>query len=209
MKRIIGVTGGVGSGKSKVLKILAEEFGVHVIPADDVAKELMKPGQEGQRRVAEYLGEAVLNPDGSINRPAMAQVIFHDEEKRRRVNQLTHPLVWEAIQKEAEESAASLVAVEAAIVDKEFRDNCQEMWYVYTSRENRRQRLADSRGYSDEKTSSIIDSQQTEEEFRRACTHLIDNNGTLEDTRRQICRLLEGNCQTRSGEPAGSREESK
>lgn len=192
MKCIIGVTGGVGSGKSRVLRILAEEFSAHVISADDVAKELMKPGQEGLRRVAGYLGGAVLNPDGSLNRPAMARIIFSDEEKRRHVNQLIHPLVWEAVQREAEEADASLVAVEAAIVDKEFRDNCGEMWYVYTSGENRRRRLADSRGYSDEKISGIMDSQQTEEEFRRACTRVIDNNGTPEDIRRQIGRLLEG-----------------
>lgn len=190
MKRIIGVTGGVGSGKSRVLRLLVGEFGAHVISADDVAKELMKPGQEGLRRVADYLGGGVLNPDGTLNRPAMARIIFGDEEKRRQVNQLIHPLVWEAVQREAEESESALIAVEAAIIDKEFRDNCQEMWYVYTSEENRRRRLADGRGYSDEKISSIMDSQQTEEEFRRACTHVIDNNGTPEDTQRQLGRLL-------------------
>ena len=71
-KRIIGVTGGVGAGKSRVLKILAGDFGAHVIQADEVAKALMEPGQECYRRVVEYLGDSILAEDGTIDRQAMA-----------------------------------------------------------------------------------------------------------------------------------------
>lgn len=133
-KRIIGVTGGVGAGKSRVLKILAGDFGAHVIQADEVAKSLMEPGKECYRRVVEYLGDSILAGDGTIDRQAMAALIFGDVEKRRQVDRLTHPAVWQAIRREAETSPNRLVVIEAAILGQEFRDNCQEMWYVYTSR---------------------------------------------------------------------------
>lgn len=189
-KRIIGVTGGVGAGKSRVLKILAGDFGAHVIQADEVAKSLMEPGKECYRRVVEYLGDSILAGDGTIDRQAMAALIFGDVEKRRQVDRLTHPAVWQAIRREAETSPNRLVVIEAAILGQEFRDNCQEMWYVYTSRENRMERLRESRGYTQEKTESIMDSQAPEAGFREFSDAVIDNNGSVEDTRKQIRRLL-------------------
>lgn len=189
-KRIIGVTGGVGAGKSRVLKILAGDFGAHVIQADEVAKALMEPGQECYRRVVEYLGDSILAEDGTIDRQAMAALIFGDGEKRRQVDRLTHPAVWQEVWREAETSPNRLVVIEAAILGQEFRDNCQEMWYVYTSRENRMERLRESRGYTQEKTESIMDSQAPEAGFREFSDAVIDNNGSVEDTRKQIRRLL-------------------
>ena len=80
----MGITGGVGSGKSRVLEILKEEYGFRVIQADQVAKDLMQPGQESYRAVVDFLGTSILNEDGTINRPAMAQVIFGCPDKRIR-----------------------------------------------------------------------------------------------------------------------------
>lgn len=148
----MGITGGVGSGKSRVLEILKEEYGFRVIQADQVAKDLMQPGQESYRAVVDFLGPSILNEDGTINRPAMAQVIFGCPDKRIQVDRLTHPLVWNTAFGEALACPEPLVVIEAAIPSKEFRDNCGEMWYVYTSRENRMERLRESRGYTQEKT---------------------------------------------------------
>ena len=190
-KRIIGVTGGVGAGKSRVLKILAGDFGAHVIQADEVAKALMEPGQECYRRVVEYLGDSVLAEDGTIDRQAMAALIFGDGEKRRQVDRLTHPAVWQEVWREAETSPSRLVVIEAAILGQEFRDNCQEMWYVYTSRENRLERLKANRGYTREKTLSIMDNQVSDEVFRSFCDAVIDNNKSLEETKKQIAALMQ------------------
>lgn len=189
-KRIIGVTGGVGAGKSRVLKILAGDFGAHVIQADEVAKALMEPGQECYRRVVEYLGDSILAEDGTIDRQAMAALIFGDGEKRRQVDRLTHPAVWQEVWREAETSPNRLVVIEAAILGQEFRDNCQEMWYVYTSRENRMERLKTGRGYTREKTLSIMDNQASDEVFRSFCDSVIDNDKSLEETRMQIAALM-------------------
>lgn len=186
----MGITGGVGSGKSRVLEILKEEYGFRVIQADQVAKDLMQPGQESYRAVVDFLGPSILNEDGTINRPAMAQVIFGCPDKRIQVDRLTHPLVWNTAFGEALACPEPLVVIEAAIPSKEFRDNCGEMWYVYTSRENRLLRLAKNRGYSEEKSRAIMESQAGEAEFEAFCDRRIDNNGTLEETRRQIDGLL-------------------
>ena len=149
-----------------------------------------EPGNACYKKVVKFLGESILNPDGTINRPAMAAQIFGDEEKRLEVNRLTHPEVWREAWDEAARAKEALVVVEAAILGEEFRDNCQEMWYVYTSRENRVRRLAENRGYSEEKSLGVMESQASEEEFRAFCDHVIDNNGTPEETRRQIYALL-------------------
>ena len=186
----MGITGGVGSGKSRVLEILKEEYGFRVIQADQVAKDLMQPGQESYRAVVDFLGPSILNEDGTINRPAMARVIFGCPDKRAQVDRLTHPLVWRTAFGEALACPEPLVVIEAAIPSKEFRDNCGEMWYVYTSRENRLLRLAKNRGYSEEKSRAIMESQAGEAEFEAFCDRRIDNNGTLEETRRQIDGLL-------------------
>ena len=190
-KFILGITGGVGSGKSRVLEILKEEYGFRVIQADQVAKDLMQPGRDSYRAVVDCLGPSVLNEDGTINRPAMARIIFGCPDKRIQVDRLTHPLVWNAAFGEALACPEPLVVIEAAIPSKEFRDNCGEMWYVYTSRENRMERLRESRGYTDEKTESIMASQVPEAVFREFSDAIIDNNGPVEDTRKQVRKLLE------------------
>lgn len=191
MKRVIGITGGVGSGKSRCLDILKEEYGARIILADLVAHELMEPGREGYEEVVGCLGEGILNGDGTINRKIMAEVIFRDDRKRSQINGIIHPLVWKWMEEAVKRAPEKLVVVEAALMDKEHSDIYDEMWYVYTSKENRRKRLKESRGYSEEKTENIMASQPSEEEFKALCSRVIDNNGSIEETRRQIAGLLE------------------
>jgi len=187
---ILGLTGGVGAGKSRVLKILAADYGFHVIQADQAAKAMMQPGMESYKAVVEYLGSSILNQDGSIDRMTMAELIFSDPVKRAEVDRIIHPLVWEVCFKEAREAREGKSVIESAIPSKEFRDNCHEIWYVYTSRENRMARLKEGRGYGEEKSLSIMKNQAPEETFRSFCDVVIDNNGTVEETRGQIQRRL-------------------
>lgn len=189
---LLGLTGGVGAGKSTVLNILKKDYGFYLIQTDLVARRLMEPGQPGYEAVCAFLGPSILNPDGTINRPAMADLIFGDTARREQVDRLTHPLVWKAVAEEAAEKKGCPVVIESAVPSKEFRDNCREMWYLYTSRENRGRRLKESRGYSDEKISRIMENQASEEQFFQFADHSIDNNGTEEETRAQVDGLLEG-----------------
>ena len=87
----IHLTGGVGAGKSSVLRFLEEEYGAKILRADDLAKELMEPGEEGYRRVVELLGKDILAADGTIDRAAMAERIYHDDSARAGVNAIIHP----------------------------------------------------------------------------------------------------------------------
>lgn len=189
-KFILGLTGGVGAGKSRILDILKQEYGFHVIQADLTARSLMEQGKECYNAVVDYLGPSILNEDGSINRPVMAEQIFSDPVKRAGVDTLTHPLALEACFREALEAGEQRVVIEAAVPSKEFRDNCDEMWYVYTSEENRITRLLEGRGYEEEKTLKIMKNQVSEEVFRSFSDRVIDNNGAVEDTREQIQKYL-------------------
>ena len=189
---VIGLTGGVGAGKSTVLSFLQENYGFYVIQADLMARKLMEPGKEAYKAVCDFLGPVILQENGEIDRKIMADIIFNDPAKREKIDQLTHPLVWEAIRKEAGKHADQPVVIEAAVPSKDFLDICYKMWYLYTSREERIRRLKESRGYSDEKIAGIMANQASEEEFRNFTDCEINNSGTEEETSLQIQKLLCG-----------------
>lgn len=189
-KRIIGITGGVGSGKSFLLSALKEDYGAKIILADEIARKLMEPGKPCLKQVVMALGNSFLREDGSVDRQALAEVIFHDEQAKRIVDHLIHPAAWEEIRREAEEAEELLVVIEAAIADEKMHDICQEIWYVYTSRENRIARLMENRGYTREKCEAIMKSQLGEEEFRAFCSREIDNNKGPEEIKSQLRAIM-------------------
>ena len=189
-KKIVGITGGVGAGKSSVLGILRDTFGARVILADLVAHDLMEPGMEGLKRVIEALGTSFIRDDGSVDRKALAELIFHDNDALKTMNSIIHPMVWETIEAEATQCEEMLVIVEAAVFDTAPKGLFDEMWYVYTTKENRIERLMESRGYTREKCESIIAQQDSEDEYRSRCGRVIDNNGSEEDTKMQLKEIL-------------------
>ena len=189
-KKIIGITGGVGAGKSSVLDILKQKFGAKVILADLVAHDLMEPGMEGLKRVTDALGTSFIQEDGSVDRKKLAEIIFNDAQALATMNSIIHPMVWETIQNEALQCSETLVIVEAAVFDTAPVGLFDEMWYVYTTEENRISRLMASRGYTREKCISIIEKQDSEAEFRARCGRVIDNNGTAEETEMHIKEIL-------------------
>ena len=188
--RVIGITGGVGSGKSEVLRLLKEEFGARLFMADDIAHEVMEPGGEACRRIEEAFGAEYLKPDGSVDRQKMASLIFKDAKALETMNSIVHPAVWKRIEDGIQTAPERLVVVEAALFDEEHNRLFDEVWYIYTSRENRISRLMASRGYSREKCLDIMSSQKSEEEFRAMADRVIDNNQTVEDVKRQIEFIL-------------------
>lgn len=190
MRRIIGITGGIGSGKSRVLEFLEKEFQAKVILADQVAHDLMEPEKEGYQQVIKALGTGFLKPDGQIDRTKLADRIFHDQNALQTMNQIIHPMTWAAIRKAAFSSREDLVVVESALMGEEQRAEYKEIWYIFTEMETRIQRLMESRGYSREKCLDVIASQKKEEEFRAISDRVIDNSGPFEDTKRQIEAIL-------------------
>lgn len=187
--RVISITGGVGSGKSQVLKLLEQEFGALVLFADEIAHQLMEPGEEGYRRVIEALGDSFLGLDGRIDRSKLAALIFKDQSALKTMNSMIHPLVWEKIREIVRQSHKELIIVEAALFDGQPGDLFDEVWYIYTSKENRIIRLMESRGYSKEKCLDIMSNQPDDAAFRKHSDYVIDNNQTIEETRKQIKEL--------------------
>lgn len=187
---MISLVGGVGSGKSRILELLKEEFGAEVIQADLVARQLEEPGRPGHKALLEAFGQKILGEDGYLRKDLVAALVFGDPEARERINGLIHPLVWDEVRLWALKSKASLVVVESAILSENRDDFFDEVWYVYTLKECRIRRLMDSRGYSREKCLKMMESQSSEEEFAKAADHMINNNGSMEDVRRQLRKVI-------------------
>ena len=192
--KIIGVTGGVGAGKSMVLNYLEKRYGAKLILADLVGHEMMEPGHEAYEQVVKVFGQEIVSEDKTIDRKALGAIVFADEKKRMILNRIIHPAVRQEILRrleEAELSHLSYVVVEAALFLEENYDAfCNETWYIYTSEDNRRLRLKESRGYSDEKIDRMFAAQKSHEEFLERCQFVIDNNGSAEETHRQIDRRM-------------------
>ena len=190
--RFIGITGGVGAGKSEILGYLAKKPDTRVMLADEIAHELMSPGAECYDRICETFGaEDIFLPQGGLDRGKLAAVIFSDEAKRRQMNAIVHPAVRVYGDKEAareqQGGKRQRLGLEAALLIEEHYDEiCDELWYIYTREDIRKERLMRSRGYSPEKVQQIFDSQLQEAVYRKHCKVVIDNNGTVEDAIRQI-----------------------
>ena len=189
--KTIGITGGVGCGKSAVLEYIADRYNARVIYADNLANELESPNHECYDDIVRLLGSDILATDGTINKKKMAAAIFADETLLKQVNGIVHPAVkkciLEEIDKEKTAGKYDLFILEAALLIQDGYDKIlDELWYVYTDEEVRRGRLKTSRGYSDEKIDSIMRSQLSEDEYMDHCVVKIDNSGDLKDTYRQI-----------------------
>lgn len=190
--RFIGITGGVGAGKSEILAYLKKRKDTRVLLADEIAHDLMLPGNECYERICtRFPDESLRDEKGMFQKEQLAKVIFQDTANRAAMNEIVHPAVKEYVKKvfgeEQRKGQLKYLFLEAALLIEEQYDKiCDELWYIYTSEENRRIRLKESRGYSDAKIDAIFASQLTEEEFKKACKVVIDNNGSREELYKQI-----------------------
>lgn len=192
----IGITGGVGVGKSEILKYIREHYKCEIYLADEVAHLVKEPGTECYDRLVQLLGENVLGPDGQIDKNAMAGKIFVNPYLLNKVNEIIHPAVKEylltRLREAREKKNVELFFVEAALlIEAGYKPLVDEMWYIYATEDVRRKRLKEARGYSDEKIAGIIQNQLSEEHFRKECDFVIDNSGELADSYRQIDKKLE------------------
>lgn len=188
--RRIGITGGVGSGKSEVLKFLREEFGAVILEADAIGHEQMEPQTPGFAEIIEVFGPGVLAADGTIDRRTLGAIVFADPALLLRLNGIIHPNVSRVIEERlaaAEAEGRELAVVEAAILIESGLDRLvDELWYIYVEPEVRIARLMASRGYSRQKCLDIMGNQMGEEEYRRACHVVIDNSNDWEETAHAI-----------------------
>lgn len=199
--KVIGITGGVGAGKSEVLAYLRRRTDCDVIIADKVAHDLEKRGGVCYDRIVALLGKEIVAEDGEIDRPKMAARIFADQTLLRQINEIVHPAVKEyivnMIAKERSRGRLNYLFIEAALlIEDGYKEIVDELWYIHTDEKIRRERLKLSRGYSEEKIDSIIREQMSEEDFYRHCSVVIDNSKLLTGTYRQLDEKLgEESCQ--------------
>ena len=189
---LIGLTGGIASGKSLVSTRLAE-LGATIVDADVLAREVVEPGTAGLAAIAEHFGSEVLLDDGSLNRPALGAIIFADPEQREKLNSITHPAVW----RRARELFAHAAADEVVVYDvpllvegaKGRQLDFDLVAVVDAALETRLQRLIQNRGMTREEATHRLNSQATDAERLAIADVVIDNNGTIDDTLQQVDAL--------------------
>lgn len=195
---MIGLTGGIGSGKSLVATILRDKYGALLLNSDAIAKSQMEPGGASYEAVVNYFGKEIISEDGNIDRNKLSKIIFQDKDKRLKVNELTHPKVLEEIQQEIkiarDEGVVPYLVVETALMLEAGYDFiCDEVWYVYAPEEDRKERLRKNRNYSEEKINSILENQSKDEAFRAKFNKIIENVGDVPLLEQQVDRLILGN----------------
>lgn len=191
---IIGLTGGIGSGKSTVSRMLKDE-GFPIVDADLISREVVEPGQPALAQLAEAFGPSVLNGDGSLNRGELARLAFADEEHTKLLNDITHPAINDRTRQQF--NALRNAGMEAAIYDmplliEEGFDRLMDLVVVVdVAAPTRLERLVEQRGL-DRKDAEARIARQIDDGTRRAAAGvIIDNNGTLEDLKPQVADLAQ------------------
>ena len=189
---IIGVTGGMGSGKSTVLNLLREYYDAYIIPLDDLGKEATKKDTEGYKKVVKEFGEDILDTDGNIDRSKLASIVFSNDLKLEKLNAIVHPLVKEMALQQIRENQEKFIVLESAILfEAGYQEICEKIWFVYAMDVVRVRRLIKSRGYSIERIEQTFARQMDNEEFQRKADVVIDNSGSVQETLSQIRKCLD------------------
>lgn len=188
---VIGITGGVGAGKSSVLKALEEHCNCKIILADDVGNTVKEPGQPCYFQIVDLLGKDILKEDSTIDKLKMAEKIFANEDILKQVNHIIHPAVEKYIlndiQTEREKKEIDVFFLEAALlIEAGYVTYLDELWYIFSEKNVRIKRLKESRGYTDEKIRQIMDKQLSDDDFRRYADVVLDNSDEFQSTFEQI-----------------------
>jgi dephospho-CoA kinase len=187
--RLIGLTGGIGTGKSTVARMLTAR-GATLIDADQLAREVVEPGTPALREIVEEFGESVIRADGSLDRPALGAIVFADEARRARLNAITHPRVGALMASriaEALATGAPLVVVDVPLLFEGARqDQFEGVLLVWAPPALQLQRLVERDGWVEEEARQRIAAQMPIDDKRALATWLIDNSGSLTDTERQV-----------------------
>ena len=190
----VGLTGSIAVGKTFVDDVF-RELGVPVLDADRVARDVVEPGTAGLKRVVEEFTESVLKPDGSLDRPKLASIVFTNEERRLKLNSIIHPLVFEAQdawlkQREAENPAGIAIVDAALMIESGGYRRFDELIVVWCERDLQLQRLMARDGLDLEEAERRIASQMAQDEKKSYADHLIDTSGGFDATRRRVAEVF-------------------
>ncbi|MEA2636227.1 MAG: dephospho-CoA kinase [Chloroflexota bacterium] len=186
--RVLGLTGGIGSGKSMVAQIFAK-LGAVVIDADQLAREVVEPGQPALREIAVTFGPDVLLPDGRLDRSKLAQIIFANPVERAKLDAITHPRIRTRIDEliKARRSGPGVLMVDIPLLyENDRKHTVEKVIVVWVDPQTQLRRVRQRDGLSVEAARQRIAAQMPLDAKRARADHVIDNSGTKEDTRRQV-----------------------
>ncbi|WP_099221283.1 dephospho-CoA kinase [Listeria costaricensis] len=194
MKRTIGLTGSIATGKSTVSQWL-KEAGFAVVDADIAARKVVEKGTAGLEEIRQHFGETVLTKEGELNRGKLGKIIFEDAEKRTLLNQIVHPKVKAYMLKEREalfEAGETIVIFDIPLLyESHLEALVDQIVVVRTSRETEIKRLMARDGIQAEAAIQKIDTQMPIEEKEQRADFVIDNDGSLEKTKKQVDHLIQ------------------
>lgn len=188
--KVIGLTGGIASGKSTVSNILRGK-GAYIIDADEISKALVEPGKPAYKEIVEFFGKEILNEDGTIKRKKLGKIVFADTEKLSVLNSITHPKIIEEIEKklkECRERDEKVVVIDAALlIELGLYKLADEVWLVVVDEKTQLERLLKRDRFLEPKEAKDrIRAQMPQEEKKKYATRIIDNTGDFSHLKEQI-----------------------
>lgn len=191
---ILGITGGIGSGKSTVLEYL-DEKGFYIIETDKLGHDAIKKGTSAYKDICNYFGNGVLTDEGEIDRIKLGKIVFNSEKDLNMLNSFVHPevikIINDKIQKLKSENRLDIVIESAILFESGANALCDKVLYVFVNTDERIKRLQISRGMTVEKIKSVMENQLSEDDFKLKSDYVIDNSKDFNNTRLQIEKLLE------------------
>lgn len=192
MPKVIGLTGGIASGKSTVSELLTAH-GFKVVDADIASRQAVEKGTEGLARVKEVFGDEAIDEDGNMNRSYVGEVIFNQPEKRLILNEIVHPIVRDIMEKEKEEyfeQGYNVIMDIPLLFENDLQETVDEVWLVYTSESIQIDRLMERNDLSMEEAKARVYSQISIDKKRRMADHVIDNRDTKLELKQNLENLL-------------------
>lgn len=193
--KILGITGGIGSGKSEAARLLKEAFHVPVIDADQLARKAVEKGTRGYQAVVQHFGEGILDEKGELDRKALGALIFDDLEKRRALNAIVHPqveaLYYEKVEEEKKRGTRWLIYDCPLLIEENLLYQVDQVWLIRATLESRVSRITTRSGLSPEQALQRIQAQMPDEEKERYAHVVVWNDGTLEELGRILVKLWE------------------
>lgn len=191
--RIIGVTGGIGSGKSAVSQILSE-LGAVVVDADRIARTVTAKGEKALAEIAAYFGKEVITPEGELDRHKLGEAIFGDDAKREALDSITHKYIIEEMigqVEQAKRAKAETIVLDVPIPVKHgFLDTVDEVWVVTTDLEKRVERIMKRNGLPYDEVLKRIQSQMNEKEYLQLADRIIPNQGNMDTLRETVKKIF-------------------
>lgn len=191
---VIGVTGNIGSGKTTVSRLLAEEYGCFYLNADNIGRLVAEPGGEAYDELRSTFGHGYFLPDGTLDRPAMAELVFHDKAELERLNGIMHPAILRHIRREIDAvhkaDPTQIIIVEAALlIEADYLGILDALWLVWADDDVRLQRVMARDGISAEQAQARMNNQMPQQEKLKYARYVLHNNDGINELKKELASI--------------------